>query len=150
MLDLACTLQRLRAALGQTEVLDLALLLKLLHLLDRLLDRSDLVEAVAIVEIDVRNTEAPQRLLASLAQVLGARVDVAGAIFSHGIGKFGGEEDVLTLARVLLEPLSKQILAVLVHVCGVPEEVALLVDLVEDLEALLIGLRGAVEGALDQ
>jgi len=38
----------------------------------------------------------------------------------------------------------------LVHVGGVPEEVALVVDLVEDLEALLVGLRLAVEGALRQ
>ena len=55
---------------------------------------------------------------------------------------------MLTLARVLLEPLAEEVLTVLVHVGGVPEEVALVVDLVEDLEALLIGLGLAVEGAL--
>jgi len=57
---------------------------------------------------------------------------------------------VLTLARVQLEPLSEKILAVLVHVGGVPEEITLVVDLVEDLEALLVGLWRAVEGALQQ
>ena len=44
--------------------------------------------------------------------------------------------------------LTKKILAVLVHVRRVPEKVALLVDLVEDLEALGIGFRFAVEGTL--
>ena len=44
--------------------------------------------------------------------------------------------------------LTKQVLAVLVHVGSIPEEVSLVVDLVEDLEALLIGLGLAVEGAL--
>ena len=75
-------------------------------------------------------------------------VDVTSAILLHGVGKLGGEEDVLTLAGVLLEPLAEEVFAVLVHVGCVPEEVALVVDLVEDLEALLVGLRLAVEGAL--
>ena len=34
------------------------------------------------------------------------RVDVTSAILLHGVGKLGGEEDVLTLAGVLLEPLA--------------------------------------------
>ena len=34
------------------------------------------------------------------------RVDVTGAILLHGVGKLSGEEDVLTLAGVLLEPLT--------------------------------------------
>jgi hypothetical protein len=55
---------------------------------------------------------------------------------------------VLTLAGVELEPLAEEVLAVLVHVGSIPEEVSLVVDLVEDLEALLIGLGLAVEGAL--
>lgn len=44
--------------------------------------------------------------------------------------------------------LTEQVLAVLVHVRSVPEVVTLLVDLVEDLEALLVRLRLAIEGAL--
>ena len=75
-------------------------------------------------------------------------VDVTSAILLHGVGKLGGEEDVLTLAGVELEPLAEEVLAVLVHVGSIPEEVSLVVDLVEDLEALLIGLGLAVEGAL--
>ena len=75
-------------------------------------------------------------------------VDVTSAILLHGVGKLGGEEDVLTLAGVLLEPLTEKILAVLIHVRSVPEEIALVVDLVEDREALRIGFRLAVEGTL--
>jgi hypothetical protein len=44
--------------------------------------------------------------------------------------------------------LTKQVLAVLVHVRSVPEEITLVVDLVEDREALRIGFRLAVEGTL--
>lgn len=44
--------------------------------------------------------------------------------------------------------LTKEVLAVLVHVRSVPEEIALVVDLVEDREALRIGFRLAVEGTL--
>jgi hypothetical protein len=36
----------------------------------------------------------------------------------------------------------------LVHIGSVPEKVALIIDLVEDLETLLVGLGLAVEGAL--
>lgn len=57
---------------------------------------------------------------------------------------------MVTLARVQLEPLAEEIFAVLVHVGSVPEEVALVVDLIENLEALLVGLGLAVEGALQQ
>jgi multidrug efflux pump subunit AcrA (membrane-fusion protein) len=56
---------------------------------------------------------------------------------------------VLALAGVLLEPLAEEVLAILVHVCRVPEKVAFLVDLVEDLETLLVRLWLAVESALD-
>lgn len=55
---------------------------------------------------------------------------------------------MLTLAGVQLEPLAEEVLAVLVHVGSVPEEISLVVDLVKDLEALLVGLWLAVEGAL--
>lgn len=44
---------------------------------------------------------------------------------------------------------TEEILAVLVHVGAVPEELAILVQLVQDLEALLVWLRLAVEGTLD-
>jgi hypothetical protein len=56
---------------------------------------------------------------------------------------------VLTLAGVLFEPLAEKVLAVLVHVCRVPKEVAFFVDLVEDLETLLVRLCRAVESALE-
>jgi len=44
--------------------------------------------------------------------------------------------------------LTDEILAVLVHVRSVPKKITLIVDLVEDLEALGVGFRLAVEGAL--
>ena len=64
MLDLAGTPQGFGAALGETKVLDLALILKFLHLADGFLDGSLLVDTVAVVEIDVLHTEALQRALA--------------------------------------------------------------------------------------
>jgi hypothetical protein len=97
------------------------------------------------------------RVLIELVSVLGMKngnvalltgIDVTSAILLHGVGELGGEEDVLTLAGVLLEPLTEQILAVLIHVRSVPEEIALVVDLVEDREALRVGFRLAVEGTL--
>lgn len=106
MLDLASTPERLGAALRQTEVLDLALLLQLLHLLDRLLNGRHLVQAVAVVEVDMGDAEALQRTLARLAGVLRGGVDVARAVLAHRVGELGREEDVLALAWVLLEPLA--------------------------------------------
>lgn len=46
------------------------------------------------------------------------------------------------------EVLTEQVLVVQVHVGRVPEELALGVGLVQDLEALLVGLGLAVESAL--
>ena len=60
VLDLAGASQGFGAALGETKVLDLTLVLELLHLLHSLLDRSHLVQTVAVVEVDVRHTETPQ------------------------------------------------------------------------------------------
>jgi hypothetical protein len=60
VLDLASTPQRFRAALGETKVFDLSLVLELLHLLHSLLDRSHLVQTVAVVEVNVRHAETPQ------------------------------------------------------------------------------------------
>ena len=62
--DLASPLESLGADLGETKVLDLALILKFLHLADGFLDGSLLVDTVAVVEIDVLHTEALQRALA--------------------------------------------------------------------------------------
>lgn len=46
-------------------------------------------------------------------------------------------------------PLTKQILAVLIHVRSIPEEIALIVNLVEDRKALRIRFRLAVESTLN-
>jgi hypothetical protein len=68
--DLAGSPESLGADLGETNVLDLALILELLHLPDGLLDRSLLVHAVTVVEVDVLHAEALQRALACFAAVL--------------------------------------------------------------------------------
>lgn len=52
------------------------------------------------------NTQSRQRLLARLTAVLWRRVDVSTAILAHGVRKLGGQEDLLALAWVLLEPLA--------------------------------------------
>lgn len=70
MNDLAGTLERLGADLGETKVLNLAFVLELLHLPDGLLDGSLLVQTVAVIQIDVAHAEALQRALACLAAVL--------------------------------------------------------------------------------
>jgi hypothetical protein len=55
---------------------------------------------------------------------------------------------ISTVSPAYWNQLTNQILAVLVHVGSVPEEIALVVDLVKDGEALRIGFRLAVEGTL--
>jgi hypothetical protein len=55
---------------------------------------------------------------------------------------------ISTASPAYWNKLTKQILAVLVHVGSVPEKIALIVDLVKDGEALRIGFRLAVEGTL--
>lgn len=60
VLDFTGAPQRVGTALRETEVVDLALVLKFLHLLDCLLDGSNLIKTVTVVEIDVRHAETPQ------------------------------------------------------------------------------------------
>jgi hypothetical protein len=107
VLYLAGTPESLRADFREAKVLDLALFLQLLHLKDRLLDRGLLVHAVAVIEIHTVNAEPFQRLLGRLAAVLGGRVCFeARPVGVHRQSEFGGEEDLLALAGVLLEPLA--------------------------------------------
>lgn len=135
-------------AFAQAQVLDLALVLQLLHGLDGGFDGLAGVQSMGVVQVDLVDAQPPQRLVAGLPHVLG--------LVPHGsrarlgidkIAKLGGQEDVLALARVVLEPLAQEILAVAVHVGRVPEPLARVVDVVEHGEALLVRLGCAVEGA---
>lgn len=70
MLDLAGSTERLAAALRETDVLDLALVLQLLQLLDRLLDRGLAIEAVGIVcPSHISTNPTPSSLLQGLTEI---------------------------------------------------------------------------------
>lgn len=114
--DFARATKRLGATLAQAEILDLAGVLELLHLADGNLDRLVLVQPVAVVQVHVGQAQPTERLVDGAVDVLGlvadaelARVGVAVA------GELGGEEDVLALAWVALEPLAQEFLTVAVY-----------------------------------
>lgn len=106
MLDLASPTQGLAAALRQPNVLDHPLLLQLLELFHRLLDGSFAVEAVRVVEVDVRYSEAGEGFLAGFAAVFGAAVYEGLVVLVAAVGEFGCEEDLFALAGVGLEPFA--------------------------------------------
>lgn len=106
MVDFACSAERVGTALGQSNVLDLALLLERLQSLHRLLYWCHSVQTMRIVQVDVRDAQALQRLLAGLTAVFGRAVDSPGTIGVDFVGELGSQEDVLTLAGVLLEPFA--------------------------------------------
>lgn len=114
MVNLARPLQTLRAALRQPDILDLALLFQLLELLHGLFDRRLAIETMGVVEVDVRDAQATEGLLAGSTAVLGRGVDSAVALLVDLVGEFGGEEDVIALAWVGLEPLA---CSVIVSLC---------------------------------
>jgi hypothetical protein len=116
---------------------------------------------VAVIQIHTVNAEPFQRLLARLAAVLGGRVCVEPRpVGVHRQSELGGEEYLLALAGVLLEPLAcskplsdedrsdtrggkaseptKEILVVAIHIRSVPKEQTILVQPVENLEALFV------------
>lgn len=97
-----------------------------------------------VVQVDGLDAQPLQAPLARLLAVFGRRID-RHAILGPLVGELGRQEDLVALAGPL-EPPPNQVLRVLVHVGGIPEGLAQLVGAVEDLEALLVGLGGAVEG----
>jgi hypothetical protein len=107
MLNLTSPPESLGADFREAEILDLALLLQLLHLLDSLLNRRLLIYAVAVIKINTLDAEALQRLLASFAAVLGSRVclDTGPVVFERQ-SELRGQEDLLALAGVLSEPVA--------------------------------------------
>lgn len=61
---------------------------------------------MAVVKVNLADPETLQALRACFLTVLGAAVDTAGAVWQDSVGEFGGEEDFLALARVVLEPVT--------------------------------------------
>jgi hypothetical protein len=107
VLNLTSPPKSLGADFREAEILDLALLLQLLHLLDSLLDRCLLIYAVAVVKINTLNAKAFQRLLASFAAIFGSRVCLdTGPVVFEWQSEFRGQEDLLALAGVLSEPVA--------------------------------------------
>jgi hypothetical protein len=117
--DLAGTAERLAAALRQTDVLDLALILQLLQLLNSLLNGSDTIEAwtqsvydfhaanngfviltVSVVEVDLLDLQSAEGLFASSTSVFRRAVNAAVAVLVDLVGELGREEDLLTLPWV--------------------------------------------------
>lgn len=117
--DLAGAAQGGGAALAQAEVLDLAGVLELLHGADGDLDGLVLVEAVAVVQVDVGQAQAGEGLVDGAVDVGWV---VAGAALAgggvEGDGELGGQENVVALAWVLLEPSAEEVLAVAVDYAG--------------------------------
>lgn len=106
MLDCARAAECVGAALAQTEVFDLARLLQLGHHADRLFDRDVCVYTMAVVEIDMVDAKASERLVAGFADVVRVVAHFARAVRSDPVGELGGEEDVIALAGSL-EPSSR-------------------------------------------
>jgi len=94
---------------------------------------------MAVVKVNVVDAQSPQRLVTSFLNVF--RLIAYATLTSlgvHIVGELGCKEDVLTLARISLEPISQQIFRVLVHVCTVPVELSSLIDVVEHGKSLFI------------
>ena len=105
MHHLASAAQRLAAAFGQTKVLDLTLILQLLHRFHGLFDGRYSVQAVGVVEVDVRDSETLKRALTCFETVLWRAVN--GTLAVHDlVCELRSKEDILPLARVGLEPVA--------------------------------------------
>lgn len=145
--DLTGALQRFGAAFAQAEIFDFAAVLKFLHLRDGDFDGLRGLHAVAVVQVDGVDAETFQGFLAGCVDVFGFVADAALAgLGVDEVGEFGGEEDLLALSGVLLEPFAEEVLVVAVHVGGIPVSLAGLEDVVEELETLFVGSGLAVEG----
>lgn len=129
-MNLVRAAQAVCAAFGETEVFDFAFLLELGHGFDGELDGGFAVEAVAVVEVDAVNAEAAEGFGAGFFAVRGAAVDLAGAVGVYFVCELidvsmmvvgskcraclCGQEYLLTLAGVVLEPLAEEVFTVLV------------------------------------
>lgn len=98
--------ERGTAAFGETEIFDFSLGFELGHGFHCLLDGGFAVEAVGVVEVDVVDAETGEGFFAGFEAVLRGRVNTAVSLVVDGVGELGGQEDVVALAGVLLEPFS--------------------------------------------
>lgn len=106
MLDLAGSTEGFTAAFGQADILDLALLLELFQLLHRLLDRRLLAQPMNVVEINEREAQTPQGALTRGTTILGRAVHRAVALGIDFVCELGGEEYIVSLSRIRLEPFT--------------------------------------------
>lgn len=126
-------------------MLRLTLILQLLHSLDSLFDRDLGIHSVGVVQIYVRHTQPTQTFGAGFLDVLGRAVDGAASIGVDYNGELGGQEDVLSLAGIRLEPPPKQVFRVFVQVGAVPIALSPVVRMAEHRESLLVRFHCAVE-----
>jgi hypothetical protein len=80
---------------------DLTRLLELYHHANGLFDRDVRVDAVAVVEVYVVDTETLEGFVASLTNIVWIVTHLARAVWCHIIARLGGEEDVVALASPL-------------------------------------------------
>ena len=73
--NLASTAESVGTAFGNTDILDLAFLLRFLQYFHCLLNGSLAVKAMNVIEINIRQPKALKRLLQSFASVLWTAVD---------------------------------------------------------------------------
>jgi hypothetical protein len=66
-----------------------------------LFDRDVRIDAVAVVEVYIVDTETLERLVASLTNIIWIVPYLACAVWCYPIGELGGEEDVIALAGPL-------------------------------------------------
>lgn len=80
MHNLASTAKSIGTAFGDADILNLAFLLQLLQDFHSLLHGSLAVEAMNVIEIDVRQPKALKRFLNGLTSILWSAVDYTSAI----------------------------------------------------------------------
>lgn len=101
---------------------------------------------MAVVKINCLDPQSLQALVTRLPAVLRTAVDHSLRIAGNAlVCELGSQEDLISLSCTL-EPFADQIFRILVDICGIPEVLSEFVRAVEDLEAFLIRLDGAVEG----
>ena len=88
---------RVGRGLGEAEIADLPRPLELRHRADGLLDGHGAIDAVLVVEIDVVHAEAPERGVASLADMFGSAVlpEPCSLLVPH-VPELGREHDLVS------------------------------------------------------
>src|SRR3954462_7231397 len=89
-----------RGSFRETDEADLPFPDELRHGAHCLLDRRIRIDAVLIVEIDVIDTEAPQRAFAGAADVVGLSVNAEERAFGRAhVTELGGDDDAIAAVR---------------------------------------------------